>query len=120
MSNDRRFLEVLDDAGARVDFKAQTALIPPALVEENRRRAPAELIWPARNPAHTLRLAGTDTWFQAPDSAIDVIDLAGNRRAGTMADTEDICRLCDALPQLSVVSTGVHPPSCPAWPSMRG
>ena len=109
----KRILEVLDGAGARVDFEAQTALIPPDLVEESRRQAPAQITWPARNPAHSLRLDGTQTWFEAPDSAIDIIDLAGNRRAGTKADTEDIVRLCDALPQLSVAATGVHPAELP-------
>ena len=110
----REILEVFDGAGAKVDFKAQTVRLPASLVEESVRKIPPRFTWPARNPAHTLNIDGTSTYFQAPDSAINIIDLDGKRRPGTMADGEDICRLCDALPNLAITSTGVMPPDMPA------
>ena len=119
----REALELLDDAGAWVDFAAQTARIPAHLVEACLQRIPPRFTWYARDPAYCLDMNGLDTYFGAPDSAINVIDLEGRRRPGTVRDGEAICRLCDALPNLAITSTGVHPPKMPeamqvAWFTM--
>ena len=109
----RMILEAFHEGGARVDFNAQTVTIPAALVEASMRKIPPRFTWYARDPRYTLDINGMDTHFGAPDSAINVIDLDGNHRAGTATDGEDLCRLCDALPNLVIASTGVHPPSMP-------
>ena len=110
----REVLEIFHDAGAQVDFDAQTVLVPAFLVEESIRKIPPRFTWAARNPGNTLDINGRDTYFQAPDSAINIIDLDGNHRPATTIDGEDICRMCDALPSLSITSTGVHPPEMPS------
>ncbi len=106
---DRDVLEVFADAGARVDMDAQTVLIPPDLVEASLREVPSGFTWVARNPAHTLTIDGTGTWFMGPDSALNVIGLNEAPRRGTAADGVDICRLCDGLANVSGASAGVHP-----------
>ncbi len=116
-------LNVLDDAGAQVDFDTQMVLIPPSLVQSSVEKFPPGFTWYARQPEHTIRMDGTETHFSSPDSAINIIDLKGRRRPGTAEDGERICRLCDALPQYAITSTGVTPPDMPsgvleAWHTM--
>jgi trimethylamine---corrinoid protein Co-methyltransferase len=110
----REILELFADAGANVDFEKQMVRIPAPLTQACIEKFPPGFTWQARNPANSITLDGSATHFSFPDSAIRIIDLDGVRRDGTTADGEDICRLCDALPNLSVVSTGVNPPDLPA------
>ena len=65
----REALELFDDAGARVNFAAQTVRIPAHLVEACRKRIPPRFTWYARDPAYCLDMNGVDTYFAAPDSA---------------------------------------------------
>ena len=109
----REVLELLHDAGAYVDFTTQIARMPPWLVENSIDKCPSRFTWHARNPARSLDMNGLDTHFGSPAAAIHVIDLDGNRRLGTIADGEEICRLCDALPNLGTVGTGVDPSDMP-------
>lgn len=110
----QEILEIFHGAGAKVSFKEQMVYLPPELTESCIRKFPAGFTWHARNPKNTIELDGQETHFSFPDSAINIIDLEGHRRPGTVGDGEDICRLCDALPNLSVASTGVTPPEMPA------
>ncbi|MCF8093666.1 MAG: trimethylamine methyltransferase family protein, partial [Desulfotignum sp.] len=54
-----------------------------------------------------------NTYFSMPDSALNIIGMDGYRRPGAVKDGEDICRLCDALPNMAVASTGINPPDMP-------
>lgn len=110
----QEILEIFHEAGARVDFEAQTVRMPAHLVESSIQRFPPRFTWHARNPAHSLDMDGIGTHFSFPDSAVNIIDLEGQRRPGTAADGEDICRLGDALPNMAIASTGVTPPDMPA------
>jgi trimethylamine--corrinoid protein Co-methyltransferase len=110
----REVLERFHAAGAQVDFKAQTVRVSGDLAERHIRQFPSGFTWHARNPANSLAMDGSETHFSFPDSAINLIDLDGRRRPGTPADGEDICRLCDALPELVIASTGVTPPEMPS------
>lgn len=106
----QEILGIFRDAGAWVDFDKQIVRLPPALVEDNIRNFPAGFQWHARNPLNSIAVDSSRTHFSFPDSAIHIIDLEGNRRPGTTEDGEDICRLCDALPEMAIASTGVTPP----------
>ena len=103
-------LQILEGAGARVDFKKQVARYPADMVTAAINRFPAGITWYARNPDNTILMDGSQTHFSMPDSALNIIDLNGERRAGGPKDGEDICRLCDALPNMAVASTGINPP----------
>lgn len=106
-------LEYFHDAGAKVDFDTQIVLIPSHLVENSIRHFPSRFAWHARNARKTLSMDGTKTHFSFPDSAIRIIDCEGNRRTAIETDGEDICRVCDALPNLDAASTGINPPEMP-------
>ncbi len=109
----RRVLQIFADSGARVDFPGQTVRIPADLVQACIAKFPPCFTWHARNPANTITMDGTRSYFSFPDSTVRIIDLDGNRRPGTAADGEGICRLCDALPNMAIASTGVNPPDMP-------
>lgn len=106
-------LEILHDASASVDFSAQIARIPAYLVESSIQKCPSRFTWYARHPDCCLDINGFDTYYQAPDAAINVIDLEGQHRPGNRSDGENLCRLCDALPNLSIAATGLHPRTLP-------
>ncbi|MGD8290599.1 MAG: trimethylamine methyltransferase family protein [Desulfobacterales bacterium] len=107
-------LQILEGAGARVDFKKQIARYPADMVTAAINRFPAGITWYARNPDNTIVMDGTQTHFSMPDSALNIISRNGERRPGRPKDGEDICRLCDALPNMAVASTGINPPDMPA------
>lgn len=96
--------------GARIDFDNQVAYYPPEMVERAIELFPSGFTWYARNPENTIQIDGSRTHFSMPDSALNLIDLHGNRRTSVARDGEDICRLCDALPNMAVASTGINPP----------
>ena len=106
-------LQLLEAAGARVDFKKQVARYPADMVTAAIDKFPASITWYARNPENTIHMDGTQTHFSMPDSALNIIDANGKRRPGVPQDGEDICRLCDALPNMAVASTGINPPDMP-------
>ncbi len=103
-------LQLYADAGAKVDFEGQFVRIPAGLMEACIAKFPPGFTWYARNPAYSIELNGQHTHFSFPDSTIQIHDLDGIRRPGTARDGEDICRLCDALPNMAVASAGVNPP----------
>lgn len=103
-------LQILEAAGATVDFEKETVRYPADMVTKAIDQFPGSITWYARNPGNTIVLDGTQTHFSMPDSALNIIDHDGNHRPGRPKDGEDICRLCDALPNMAVASTGVNPP----------
>ncbi len=109
----REVLELLHDAGAKVNFDAKKVLFPPHTVETSIKLFPPRFTWYVRNTKKCLDMNGVDTYFSMPDSAINIMDLEGQRRPGTAPDGENICRLCDALSNMAVASTGVNPPDMP-------
>ena len=109
----QEILGLLQDAGARVDFVAQTVKIPPHLVEASIQKFPPRFTWHSRNPSYSLDMNTINTYFGAPVAAIRLIDLDGSRRLGTVHDGEQIARLCDALPNISSGSTGIDPSNMP-------
>lgn len=106
-------LGIFADAGARVDMATQRVLIPAEVVEQAITHFPSEFTWHSRNPRYCLKMNGQETHFSMPDSALFLIDLQGNRRPATAKDGEDICRVCDALPNLETASTGVNAADMP-------
>ncbi len=106
----KEVLSIFADSGARVDWDARKVFIPPDTAEGAIRCFPSSFTWYARSPKYCLEMNGQSTHFSMPDSALNIIDLDGNHRAGTPKDGEDICRICDALPNLETASTGINAP----------
>ncbi|MEM2440537.1 MAG: trimethylamine methyltransferase family protein [Candidatus Bathyarchaeia archaeon] len=91
-------LKLLEDAGAVVDKKRNTARIPEHLVKEAVKRAPGCVNLYGRNWKYKLRLGGDRVYFSMEGTSVFVLDLeTGERRASTYEDLERFFRLADAL-----------------------
>ncbi len=101
------------EAGA--DVVDERVRLPRDLVEQLVATAPAEFTLHARNPEHDLSIGGDAIAFAAVASAPYAGDEVGGRRAGTMADFEDLVRLSQTLTSVHlhggypVEPTDVHP-----------
>ncbi|GAB1361422.1 trimethylamine methyltransferase family protein [Rhodobacter sp.] len=83
------------DAGARLD--GLMVRMDPAMVEERLKTVPASFTLAARNPLYNLRFGGRDTVYASVGGPAYVMDLAGGRREGSLAEMEDYLRLVQVL-----------------------
>ena len=84
-------------AGASVDEAEMLVRLDRHLVEELIGKAPAAFTLEARNPAHNVKVGGTDAFFSAVGGPAYVSDLEKGRRQGTYAESRDFIRLVQAL-----------------------
>lgn len=96
-------LEVFSRHGARVEGK--TVFIPPQLVEVALETAPSTFRHEARNPAHSVTMGFRQKRpvFSGAYGPVNVLDLEGRRRPGTMADFVNFTRLTQAIGITNVV-----------------
>lgn len=106
--HEKRALRLLDDAGAIVDLKRETAKIPDYLIQEAITKTPKSFIWHARNPKNSIRIGGTPTKFGPGGTCKNIIDMeTGECRSPTEEDAVKMVRLIDALENIHIV----YPPT---------
>lgn len=106
--HEKRALRLLDDAGAIVDLKRETAKIPDYLIQEAIAKTPKSFIWHARNPKNSIRIGGTPTKFGPGGTCKNIIDMeTGECRSPTEEDAVKMVRLIDALENIHIV----YPPT---------
>jgi len=99
-------LRMLGEAGAHIDDKEKIARIPEYLVEEAIKKAPSGFTLFGRDSKYKLRFEDKRVYFSMQSTAVNVLDLeTGKRRASTLKDSENFCRLADAL-------ENIHHTSC--------
>ncbi len=105
---DAESLDMLGQAGARVDREARLAHIPPTLVDAALRTVPRSfylydrLGWPA------VHYGGDDVHFDPGSAAIYVLDYGSlHSRKPVTSDLVAHFRLADVLPQMNAVSTAL-------------
>jgi trimethylamine--corrinoid protein Co-methyltransferase len=104
---DESALDLLAAHGAQVDRATQVARFPAALVEQALAACPAAVELRSRDGLSNILLDGRHVQFAAC-SGMRILDPAsGATRPGTAVDAERTARLCDALPILSAVNTGL-------------
>ncbi len=98
----QEFPEALDawhQAGASID--GELVKFPPGLcrqiVQDN---APTTYTQHARNPERNIKVGGNSTVFAPNYGSPFVMDLDNGRRYATLADFENVVKLCYTLPQL--------------------
>ncbi len=111
----RLVLEMLEGAGAYVDYDGQVARIPEGMVNDSVRKAPKEFKLCARDPKHDLSVPVTGIPYTATTGlASYMTDLdTGERRNATRADVADFARLADALEPVDFFWTPVVPMDVP-------
>jgi trimethylamine--corrinoid protein Co-methyltransferase len=100
-------LNMLKEAGAVIDGKAQVAKIPESMVREALANAPKEIVLHGRESRHDLRIP-VSSWPYVGTSGLATyirdID-TGERRDSTVKDIADCVRLADALTGVDFVQT---------------
>jgi trimethylamine--corrinoid protein Co-methyltransferase len=100
-------------AGATVDESSMTVRIDRGLVAEALRTAPRSITLHSRNPARHVPLDGTAVSFAPVSGAPNVMDVAGGRRGGTLADYANGVRLCQSFDVIHVLGAFTEPQDVP-------
>ncbi|RLI43749.1 hypothetical protein DRO69_08950 [Candidatus Bathyarchaeota archaeon] len=111
---ERKALQVLNEAGAAVNFKENIARIPEYLVKEAIKRAPSRFSIFGRSQKYRLILGEKRTYFSMQGTGVHVLDLeTGKRRESTLNDLKNFYRLADALENIHHASVTVKPRDIP-------
>jgi len=108
--------DIFADGGCLVDRETRIVRIPPHLVEDAIRSAPASIMLCGRDAKNDIVIEASRVGFSNFGEGVMVIDpYDGELRASTKRDLADIARLCDALPAVDVfeiaVGSGDMPPA---------
>ena len=99
---EQKALELLEQAGAVVNYETNLVKIPGRLIEDAVSKTPKHFVWHARNPKNSIRVGGEPTRFGPVSGGVNIIDLeTGECRAPTLEDTQRQVRLIDALENIS-------------------
>jgi trimethylamine--corrinoid protein Co-methyltransferase len=103
-------LDVLDQAGCKVDHDSEIVRFPVELVEWAVEQLPREVLLPGRNPQRDALLDGAKTFATVAGICPFVVDMnTGLYRAPRLGDLEDLTRLADALDAFGIVWYSVSP-----------
>jgi len=112
--HEKTALRMLEDAGAKADYKDEVAKIPRYLVEESIRKAPSKVTLCGRSSDYDVILEGKKVYTAGGADAIYLIDLETHeRRPALLKDLRDLTRLQDALSNIHVVMAIVDPKDVP-------
>jgi len=101
-------MQLLEDAGAKVDIKNQKAYFPKSLIETSVKSAPSSITVYNRNGEAALNLEGDNIHFDPGSAALTILDWKTRRqRKPVTQDLIDFSRLTDNLKNLAAQSTGL-------------
>ena len=107
---DDEALDILAQAGAKVDRAAQHAWIDRGLLLEAVARAPREFTLRARNPAKSLRIGGNAIAFVSTSGTAFASDLDDGRRPGTLSDVHKLMKLVHMCNPIHVLESQITEP----------
>jgi trimethylamine--corrinoid protein Co-methyltransferase len=98
-------LGILADAGAHVDFDDRIVKIPAQLVDDSLGTAPRRYTLCGRRPELDADIGGDEgTYFYCSGEAPKIVDLeTGERRHSVKSDIENMAKIADYLPIVSLV-----------------
>lgn len=108
-------LEMLKEAGAEVDERAQTAKLTEPMVKEALSRAPKEFVMAGRDRSKDLHLPAERVQGVNDGQPTEVWDIeTQSRRKSTLKDLVELTLMCDAMPEVElywpqVVATDLPP-----------
>ena len=101
----KKVLDILKEAGAKVDYAKHHATIPRSLVEEALNRAPKTIRYAARNPKYDFMLDKRESHFCADGGSPFTLDWeSGKSRYSTAADVARSSVIADYLDHVDIVS----------------
>ena len=109
-------LDIFSDGGCVVDRDSRIVRIPPHIMEDVIRSAPASIVLCGRGPANDIVIEAGRVGFSNFGEGVMVVDpYSGELRASTKQDLTDIAKLVYALPEVDVfeiaVGAGDMPPA---------
>ena len=98
-------LTIFADAGANVDFDKKIVRIPAQLVDDSLKTAPRQYTLCGRRPELDAKIGGDEgTYFYCSGEAPKIVDLeTGERRHSVKSDVENMAKVADYLPIVSLV-----------------
>ena len=110
----KKALDILKEAGAKIDYEKEHATIPANLVEEAVKRAPKTITLCGRNPKYDFVLDKKEVHFTTDGYAPFIRDFkTGERRRSTKADLTQWTKMADFLNNVNVVWPSVTPSDAP-------
>ena len=107
-------LEILDKAGANVDYEKNRVTIPEHVVKEALAKAPKTITYCARNPKNDFTLDKKKTHFGTDGYAVFIRDFeTGKRRSSTKQDLALWASIADYLPMVNNFWPSVAPTEVP-------
>ncbi len=105
MMPSEKALNIFADAGANVDFDKKLVKIPGQLVIDSLKKAPRRYTLCGRRPELDADIGGEDgTYFYCSGEAPKIVDLeTGERRHSIKSDVENMAKIADYLPIVSLV-----------------
>jgi trimethylamine--corrinoid protein Co-methyltransferase len=108
-------LEMLGDAGAKIDKPKHRAFLPDSLVWRCVRSAPSSIIIYDREGNAALQLEGMNVYFDPGSAALRILDSQTREaRPAITADLISLAQLTDALSHIQAQSTAIVPSDVPA------
>ncbi|MFX1517180.1 MAG: trimethylamine methyltransferase family protein [Promethearchaeota archaeon] len=108
---DKRWLNVLDDAGAKVDFKNSRAyIIDEELIKSSLDSCGRFIKVMARNPSNDFILGKGAPKAHTPEGMTHIIDIKTNeRRRSRLSDLQELARICDASSNVEAMVSPIIP-----------
>ncbi len=105
MMPSEKALKIFADAGADVDFDEKLVKIPSDLVVDSLKKAPRSYTLCGRRPELDANIgSGDGTYFYCSGEAPKIVDLeTGERRHSIKSDVENMAKIADYLPIVSLV-----------------
>ena len=101
-------MQLLGDAGAKVDFQHQKAFFPKSLIESSVKSAPGSITVYDRNGEAALNLEGDNIHFDPGSAALTILDWKTQRqRKPVTQDLINFSRLTDNMKNVAAQSTGL-------------
>jgi trimethylamine---corrinoid protein Co-methyltransferase len=101
-------MQLLGDAGSRIDKQNQKAFFPKALIESTVHSAPGSITMYDRNGDEAMSLAGDNIYFDPGSAALTILDWKTQRqRKPITQDLIDLSRLTGYLQNIAAQSTGL-------------
>ena len=106
-------LEVFASGGCRVDFDRRIVHIPEEILQRALASAPSSFTLHGLRSEQDIPVTLEDVYTIAGSSALNVLDLHGQRRPATLQDLADFTRLIDALEMADIMHAMVVPQDIP-------
>lgn len=98
-------LKIFADNGANVDFEKKIAKIPSQVVDKYLKKAPQRYTMAGRRPELDADIGGgKGTYFYCSGEAPNIVDFeTGEKRIAVLADVENMARVADYYPIVSLI-----------------